>query len=179
METAETLRRRAALATVTHIAGSAYRRPGAKFLIEETGDREGAFVADCEQRIVSSILGRVPTRLYPYLSRLHKGWTIELESFHSHASNGRFALDPRAGIDPREVFLPGLVPGIEESHEQAGLRILTGNSGSLVFIAERAGEPEIVFNGETTQRPGKEVLHFHGRAHDGFLGQAITTTMLR
>ncbi len=30
--------RRAALATVVHIVGSAYRRPGAKFLIEETGD---------------------------------------------------------------------------------------------------------------------------------------------
>jgi hypothetical protein len=71
------------------------------------------------------------------------------------------------------------MPGIEKSNEQAGLGILTGDSGSLVLIAERAGEPEIILNSEPAQRPGKEMLHFHGRAHDGFLSQAITTAMPR
>jgi hypothetical protein len=71
------------------------------------------------------------------------------------------------------------MPGVEKSNKQAGLRIFTGNSGSLVLVAERASEPEIILNGEPAQRPGKEMLHFHERAHDGFLSQAITTAMPR
>ncbi len=39
--------RRAALATVVHIAGSAYRRPGAKFLVEEDGGTLGSISGGC------------------------------------------------------------------------------------------------------------------------------------
>jgi hypothetical protein len=71
------------------------------------------------------------------------------------------------------------MPGVEESHEQARLRVLSGNSGSLVLIAKRAGEPKIILDCESAQRSGKEVLHFHRRAYDGFLSQAITTATPR
>ncbi|HEV7504312.1 MAG TPA: XdhC family protein [Thermoanaerobaculia bacterium] len=47
--------RRAALATVTHIVGSAYRRPGAKFLIEETGDTLGSVSGGCLEADVREI----------------------------------------------------------------------------------------------------------------------------
>ena len=47
--------RRAALATVVHIVGSGYRRPGAKFLIEETGATLGSVSGGCLEADVREI----------------------------------------------------------------------------------------------------------------------------
>jgi xanthine dehydrogenase accessory factor len=47
--------RRAALATVVHISGSAYRRPGAKFLIEETGETLGGVSGGCLEADVREV----------------------------------------------------------------------------------------------------------------------------
>src|SRR5881275_1897345 len=46
---------RAALATVVSISGSAYRRPGAKFLIEETGGTLGSVSGGCLEADVREI----------------------------------------------------------------------------------------------------------------------------
>jgi xanthine/CO dehydrogenase XdhC/CoxF family maturation factor len=47
--------RRAALATVVHIVGSGYRRPGAKFLIEDTGNTLGSVSGGCLEADVREV----------------------------------------------------------------------------------------------------------------------------
>jgi xanthine dehydrogenase accessory factor len=65
--------RRAALATVTHIVGSAYRRPGAKFLIEETGDTLGSVSGGCLEADVREVASGVLATGRPSLRHYSTG----------------------------------------------------------------------------------------------------------
>jgi xanthine dehydrogenase accessory factor len=65
--------RRAALATVVHISGSAYRRPGAKFLIEETGDTMGSVSGGCLEADVREVAQSVLATGRPSLRRYSTG----------------------------------------------------------------------------------------------------------
>jgi xanthine/CO dehydrogenase XdhC/CoxF family maturation factor len=65
--------RRAALATVVHISGSAYRRPGAKFLIEETGDTLGSVSGGCLEADVREVAKGVLATGRPSLRRYSTG----------------------------------------------------------------------------------------------------------
>jgi xanthine dehydrogenase accessory factor len=65
--------RRAALATVVHIVGSAYRRPGAKFLIEETGDTLGSVSGGCLEADVREVAREVMATGKPSLRHYSTG----------------------------------------------------------------------------------------------------------
>jgi xanthine dehydrogenase accessory factor len=65
--------RRAALATVVHIVGSVYRRPGAKFLIEETGATLGSVSGGCLEADVREIAKRVLETGIPSLRHYSTG----------------------------------------------------------------------------------------------------------
>ncbi|HVT56943.1 MAG TPA: XdhC family protein [Thermoanaerobaculia bacterium] len=66
-------KQRAALATVVHIAGSAYRRPGAKFLIEESGATLGSVSGGCLEADVREVARAVAEGGTPCLRHYHTG----------------------------------------------------------------------------------------------------------
>jgi len=100
--------RRAALATVVRIAGSAYRRPGAKFLVEETGDTLGSVSGGCLEADVREIARGVMAGGAPRLLHYDTGsgddtvWGLglgcegQVEVFVQPASEG-----PLADLAPR------------------------------------------------------------------------------
>lgn len=65
--------RRAALARVVHIAGSAYRRPGAKLLIVEDGDTLGSVSGGCMEADVREVASAVIESGAPALRHYHAG----------------------------------------------------------------------------------------------------------
>src|ERR1700687_6479303 len=65
--------RRAALATVVDIVGSAYRRPGAKFLIEATGGTLGSVSGGCLEADVREVAQAVVQTGRPSLRHYNTG----------------------------------------------------------------------------------------------------------
>jgi len=65
--------RRAALATVVEIVGSAYRRPGAKFLIEDTGSTLGSVSGGCLEADVREVANAVVETGTPSLRHYNTG----------------------------------------------------------------------------------------------------------
>lgn len=65
--------RRAALATVVEIVGSAYRRPGAKFLIEDTGSTLGSVSGGCLEADVREVANAVVESGTPSLRHYNTG----------------------------------------------------------------------------------------------------------
>ena len=65
--------RRAALATVVEIVGSAYRRPGAKFLIEDTGSTLGSVSGGCLEADVREVANAVVATGTPSLRHYNTG----------------------------------------------------------------------------------------------------------
>jgi xanthine dehydrogenase accessory factor len=65
--------RRAALATVVEIVGSAYRRPGAKFLIEDTGGTLGSVSGGCLEADVREVANAVVATGTPSLRHYNTG----------------------------------------------------------------------------------------------------------
>ncbi len=65
---------RAALATVVRISGSAYRRPGVRFLVEEDGSTCGGVSGGClEAEMLAARAGRQPAHLRARQGSIHEG----------------------------------------------------------------------------------------------------------
>ncbi|PTX61318.1 XdhC/CoxI family protein [Melghirimyces profundicolus] len=71
MEETEREGRKMALATVIRVKGSAYRREGAKMLIDEEGNRTGVISGGCLEPDVAEVAKRVISEGRPVLKRYH------------------------------------------------------------------------------------------------------------
>jgi xanthine dehydrogenase accessory factor len=134
--------RRAALATVVHIVGSAYRRPGAKFLIEETGETLGSVSGGCLEADVREIARRVLETGTPSLRHYSTGddedmvWGLGLgcnglvDVFIQPATEG-----PLAGLaDPLRGLLAGDAPFVAATvidGEGLGAMLVAAPDGSV------------------------------------------------
>jgi len=100
--------RRAALATVVHISGSAYRRPGARFLIEESGDTLGSVSGGCLEADVREVAQGVLATGRPSLRRYSTGADEDMVWGLGLGCNGQIAVfiqpateGPLAALAPR------------------------------------------------------------------------------
>jgi xanthine/CO dehydrogenase XdhC/CoxF family maturation factor len=135
--------RRAALATVVHIVGSAYRRPGAKFLIEESGGTMGSVSGGCLEadvrEIAKGVLAGAPPSLRHYSTGSDEDmvWGLGLgcnglvDVFIQPATEGAL----HALADPLRSLLTGDSPfallTILEEEEDFGAMVLLEPDGTV------------------------------------------------
>jgi xanthine/CO dehydrogenase XdhC/CoxF family maturation factor len=128
--------RRAALATVVRIVGSAYRRPGAKFLIEETGDTLGSVSGGCLEADVREVAKGVMETGIPSLRHYSTGTDEDIVWGLGLGCNGLVDVF----IQPAtEGPLAGLVDRLRE--------LLAGDSSfaiSTILDGEQAGATTVV-----------------------------------
>jgi xanthine/CO dehydrogenase XdhC/CoxF family maturation factor len=143
--------RRAALATVVRIAGSAYRRPGAKFLVEEGGGTLGGVSGGCLEADVREVAAGVLAGGEPRLLRYDTG-----------ADSGRDEIwGLGLGCDGRvEVFLQPATEGPLAALTPALRELLAGEEAVVVATAvdcagpAGAGSPSLVTAGAGPGSPG-------------------------
>src|SRR5215510_7629062 len=103
--------RRAAIATVVRIQGSSYRRPGAKFLIEDDGRTLGGVSGGCLESDVREIAMRVMETGTPRLLHYDTGdddrtvWGLGL------GCNGSVDIFVQSATEPRTLAVLGNVRG--------------------------------------------------------------------
>ena len=122
--------RRAALATVTHIVGSAYRRPGAKFLIEETGDTLGSVSGGCLEADVREVAKGVLATGRPSLRHYSTGADEDIVWGLGLGCNGLVDVFVEAATEGPLAELADTVRGL-----------LTGDSPFAIMTVVDGGEP--------------------------------------
>jgi xanthine dehydrogenase accessory factor len=128
--------RRAALATVVRIVGSTYRRPGAKFLIEETGDTIGSVSGGCLEADVREVAKEVMATGKPSLRHYSTGTDEDVVWGLGLGCNGLV-----------DVFIQPATEGPLAEQAERLRELLAGDSAfaiSTVLEGERAGATTVV-----------------------------------
>jgi len=128
--------RRAALATVVRIVGSAYRRPGAKFLIEETGDTIGSVSGGCLEADVRAVAEEVMAIGKPSLRHYSTGTDEDVVWGLGLGCNGLV-----------DVFIQPATEGPLAEQADRLRELLAGDSAfaiSTVLDGEQAGATAVV-----------------------------------
>jgi xanthine/CO dehydrogenase XdhC/CoxF family maturation factor len=136
------LGRPAALATVVAITGSAYRRPGAKFLIEDDGRTIGGVSGGCLEADVREIAREVIAAGAPRLLHYDTGsddrtvWGLGL------GCNGSIDIFVQSATDPATLEILGTVHNrLERSDNFAIATVVSGPAGvGRSVVVRAAGE---------------------------------------
>lgn len=132
--------RRAALATVVRIAGSAYRRPGAKLLVEDSGATLGGVSGGCLEADVREISRSVLETGAPVLRRydmrgdedvlwgLDLGCRGEVDVFVQPATEGAFAKAMGAFADSLQRDAPIVLATLIDGPGAGALRRIAAES---------------------------------------------------
>jgi xanthine/CO dehydrogenase XdhC/CoxF family maturation factor len=122
--------RRAALATVVRIVGSAYRRPGAKFLIEETGDTMGSVSGGCLEADVREVARMVLVSGTPSLRHYSTGTDEDIVWGLGLGCNGLI-----------DVFIQSATEGPVAELADSIRGLLTGDAPFAVATVVDGGDP--------------------------------------
>src|SRR5262245_40624973 len=137
--------RRAALATVVRILGSAYRRPGAKFLIEDDGHTLGGVSGGCLEADVREVARKVLRTQEPRLLHYDTGSDDRAVFGLGMGCNGAVDVFIEAATKPAVLdTLKAVRRRLEEAESFAVVTVVEGPSGvgrSMIVSAanHRAG----------------------------------------
>lgn len=115
---------------------------------------------------------------------LHQGTTgeygigaIDTEHVESGTASRRQAREP--WTVPSKMFLPHILPWVEQAYHLGRLRINAREIGTFVAVAAETGECEIRHLGWTAVLPRDDVIHLEPQFSEAFGKVAILTPEIR
>jgi hypothetical protein len=119
----------------------------------------------------------MPPYADPGLPSYHQHRPIHVKSDYGRASDGCQADDSIAGWRPLEMVAPSLPARIEKRHNITAYRIQRCDTIGFVIVAQGAGQPQILFLGQTAEIFWNEMVHLHERANDRLGRETVPTAM--
>ena len=101
---------------------------------------------------------------------------------HLQSTDGRSPcccdpLNDRALFNPDEVIAPSLCSGIEKQRHLACFGVNRFDPITLVPVAQRASQPQIILSRKATTRFGHDVIDFQQRTNHALRRQTIAATV--
>lgn len=153
--------RRAALATVVSVSGSAYRRPGAKFLIEEDGATLGSVSGGCLEADVREVATQVVLATgTPSLRRYSTGADEDMVWGLGLGCNGKIEVFIQPATEGPLAELSGRLTALLAGDAPVGLAtVIEGEGlGGTEILETPPAERSAVVAGLAGQRIFREVL---------------------
>ncbi len=152
--------RRCALATVVHVEGSSYRRPGARMLVDDTGQLTGAISGGCLEGDALTkamlVLGRQKAKLVTYDTnddddaKLGVGLgcngiiQVLIEPIITTDANNPITLLKATTNNRQSAVLVTLYNLLQKNEEQPGTCMLISQDGTTIFKQNTVPLPEPV-----------------------------------
>lgn len=125
------------------------------------------------------ILRWMPTHDRPPPPGFHELGAVQADRGDRRSANRGLADDDVPRGTPAEMIRPGLPSWVEEAYDFPRAGIESGYPIAPMIVAHRARKPEVLPDGQTSQRLGDDVIDLHRRAGDAGRGQAVAAAVAR